>query len=71
MGVSITKVVRQRIALFLEEGMAKIDISKLLDIPYSSVLKICKRYEKQGQAGLNRIWYSCYLEQTRLSTTEW
>ena len=52
MGVSIPIVTRQGIALLIQEGVSKTEISKRMDIPYRSVLKISKRYEEKGQSGL-------------------
>ena len=59
MGVSIPKVTRQGIALLIEEGVSKTDISKRMDIPYRSVLKISKRYEEKGQFGLDTLYHQC------------
>lgn len=59
MGVSIPKVIRQHIALLLEEGMPKTEIHRLTEIPYSSVLKICKLYEENGQSGLDTRYHLC------------
>ena len=59
MGVSITKVERQRIALLLEEGLSKAEISRLTDISYRNVLEICKRYEKNGHPGLETRYHLC------------
>ena len=64
MGVPLTRAVRERIVSLLGEGFAKTEISQLTEVPYSSLLKICKRYGEQGIEGLTPSYSQCGRKKT-------
>jgi hypothetical protein len=59
MSLAIVKSVRECIILLSSKGLPRTEISKSVNVPYSSVLKIINRYKIDGLVGLETNYDRC------------
>lgn len=65
MGQATTLVLRERIISMREEGHTLKYISEELNVPYSTVKQLCRRFRERGISGLTPDYANCGPKATR------